>query len=249
MKAKPSIKKKINTTGSLYVCATPIGNLEDCSFRLIETLNSADLIASEDTRTTGLLLKHFSIKTKLLSLEKYNEGKRIPFILDLLEQGNNIALVSEAGTPNISDPGAFLIRRAHEQGFTIIPVPGASSITALISVSGILANQFYFAGFLSKKSSARKKLFDAALLLDCPICFFESAKRLLATLNWLADHYEISECAVGKELTKRYETIITGSLSEIKEKLKAITIKGEWCIVIRINLQNQSHTASIFSNE
>lgn len=226
-------------SGSLFVCASPIGNLSDCTFRLIETLQSVDLIATEDTRTTQILLQKYQISKKCISLEKHNEAERVTTLIQVLGSGNDIALISEAGTPNIADPGSFVIEKIREAGFKIVPIPGPSAITTLLSVSGFLANQFVFMGFFPKKPTDAMKSLGSVRALGILIVYFEAANRLLKTILQvqLIDPY--AEIFLGKELTKYFETFFKGSVSQSLEFLNALsqagTLKGEWCFAIQFS--------------
>lgn len=224
---------------SLYICATPIGNLNDVSFRLLDTLKSVDSIAAEDTRTTQVLLNHFDIKKPLISCEKYNERQASAKIEALLKGGKSVALVSDAGTPNIADPGAYVVEQLRKKGINIIPIPGPSSITTLLSVSGQLANQFMFRGFFPKKESEARQDIEKSRSLNCPIVWFETAKRLDKTLQLLSN-FRVQKVTVGKELTKKFETILSGTLEDIQHTLKNHPIKGEWVIIVTFEAQ-ESH--------
>lgn len=220
--------------GSLFVCATPIGNLSDCSPRLLETLNQVDYIAAEDTRITRRLLAHFDIKTPLFSLHQHNEAARIEFIKKHLQEGKSIALVSDAGTPNISDPGSILIQQLAQEGFKITPISGPSSITTLLSVAGVMANQFFFAGFFPRKDAEAQAALDTWRPLQAPIFCFETSLRLLKTLDWLHGTNMVDTMVLGKELTKQYEKIYRGTVEEIRTALQTDSLKGEWCFVITL---------------
>lgn len=212
---------------TLWICATPIGHLGDISARLIEVLTSATLIAAEDTRVTKVLLNKIGINTPMISLQKYNEGERVQSLLDVLSKGGDVALVSDAGTPNIADPGAHVVALVREAGFKVSPVPGPSALAAFLSVSGVLANQFYFAGFLPKKPSELNALV-AGSPKDAPFVFYETGNRLLASFAGLAQCRPIEKVVLGKELTKWYETIFAGSLDSVVSTLNETPIKGEW---------------------
>ena len=224
---------KTSTEGTLYCCATPIGNLDDCSHRLLDILRSVDIIAAEDTRQTQKLLTHFDIHTKLIRVDQHTEKQKAVQLISELQSGKSVALVSDAGTPNICDPGAILVHAIHNKNITICPVPGPSAISALLSVSGLNCNEFYFMGFFPRKPSALiNKLQDNA---GIPACFFESGKRILKTLRWLQENVSIHQICVGKELTKVHETIwfdleeVIGCLAEDERRQK-----GEWAVVIQL---------------
>lgn len=230
---------------SLYICATPIGNLNDVSFRLLETLKSVDIIAAEDTRTTQVLLQHFDIKKNLISCEKHNEKLAAAKIESHINDGKSVALVSDAGTPNIADPGAYVVDLLRDKDIPIIPIPGPSSITTLLSVSGQLANQFKFNGFFPKKESEALQEVESSIPLSCPIVWFETAKRLEKTLLLLSQ-FRVQKVTVGKELTKKFETILSGSLNDIVTQLKEHPIKGEWVMIVSFEGQaNDAEDAAI----
>ena len=191
------------------------------------------MIAAEDTRITGILLEHFAIKTPMMSLQKYNESQRCQQILQRIQSGQDIALVCDAGTPNISDPGAYLIQFLRQNSISIIPIPGPTSIAALLSISGILANTFYFGGFFPRTESAYQLNMPTWRTLQCPLVFFESAKRIKRSLGWLYRDYPALQVCIGKELTKPYEQVFVGPLHEImSQKEWAFTLKGEFSIII-----------------
>ncbi|MGE4170473.1 MAG: 16S rRNA (cytidine(1402)-2'-O)-methyltransferase [Candidatus Margulisiibacteriota bacterium] len=207
------------------MCATPIGNLDDCTFRLISTLKTVHLIAAEDTRVTQKLLAHFGIKTPLLSLQKFNETQRKHSLAEKLLAGQSIALVSDGGTPNIADPGAETVAFLREKGIPIVPIPGPSSVSTFISVAGQLANQFIFLGFLPKKPNDLLAAFKSAEPLGYPVVFFESPHRITKTLELLQTHFKDARLSLGKELTKHFETVLQ------TQNIAALSLppaKGEW---------------------
>lgn len=224
---------------SLYICATPIGNLNDVSFRLLETLKAVDVIAAEDTRTTQVLLNHYDIKKPLISCEKHNEHITVTKLEKQLADGKSIALVSDAGTPNIADPGAYVIETLRDKGYAIIPIPGPSSITTLLSASGQLANQFVFAGFFPKKELEAHQQIQSFRHPNCPVVWFETAKRLEKTLTLLSN-FRVQKVTVGKELTKKFETILSGTLDHVTETLTQHPIKGEWVIAVTFEEENDT---------
>jgi 16S rRNA (cytidine1402-2'-O)-methyltransferase len=220
--------------GTLYVCSTPIGNLSDCTFRLIDILKNVHKIAAEDTRTVRKLLSHFGITTPVFSLQMHNENQRISEVASYLADGKDIALVSDAGTPNISDPGAHLIKQLSLKEIPVSPVVGASAISAILSVSGILANQFIFGGFFPKKRQQIGPILKIAEDQALPVVCFDSPNRLMDNLRWLNENHAIDYLCVGKELTKKFETLISGSVEEVMGKLENTTLKGEWCYVFTL---------------
>ena len=218
--------------GDLYVVSTPIGNLQDISSRAIETLSDVDFIAAEDTRITKRLLNKYSISSKTLSFHMRNEKSKVKSIIQLLLEGKNIALVSDAGTPCISDPGYILVNEARNNKINVYSIPGASSPIAALSVSGLPSERFFFEGFLPKKKG-RKKRFLYLLSMDVTIILFESPHRLLKTLydvyNFMGDRY-VSIC---KEISKINEENWFGKISDIIPDIENISvIKGEYIIMI-----------------
>jgi 16S rRNA (cytidine1402-2'-O)-methyltransferase len=208
-------------SGSLYIVATPIGNLEDITFRAIKTLKEVDLILAEDTRKTIQLLNHYEINTHAISYHQQSSLEKKQEILNMLIQGKNVALVTDAGTPGISDPGNELIDFLLTQipDLKIIPIPGASSITAALSASGFNTNNFLFIGFWPKKKT--KKLVEKIKYLECPVVFFESPFRILKTIDLLTKEFgENKRIFIGQELTKIHERSLRCSLREAKTELE-----------------------------
>ncbi|MEO0010185.1 MAG: 16S rRNA (cytidine(1402)-2'-O)-methyltransferase [candidate division WOR-3 bacterium] len=216
----------------LYIVSTPIGNLGDITQRALTVLAGVDLIACEDTRRTGLLLKNFGITNRLISYNEYNKFRRTPEILTVLSQQRAVALVSDAGTPGISDPGFYLIRAAIEQGIRVIPVPGASAILAALVVSGLPSDRFVFEGFLPKRAGRRRKRLAALVDETRTVIFLESARRLIRLLNEIGEVFGDRRVVVCRELTKKYEEIIRGRVSEVLEVLTSRKIKGEVVVVV-----------------
>ena len=218
--------------GILYIVSTPIGNLSDISLRAIETLQKVDLILAEDTRKTGTLLKSLKIKKNLLSFYEHNELARIPQVIDFLKRGQNLALVSDAGTPTISDPGFKLIREAITQGLKIESIPGASAALAALVVSGLPTDKFIFLGYLPKKQGKATKIIKQIADLDFTIILFESPKRLLRNLKLLKDLLGNKSTVVARELTKLHEEYLRGDIEDIIEHFKKNPIKGEITLII-----------------
>jgi 16S rRNA (cytidine1402-2'-O)-methyltransferase len=219
-------------SGKLYICATPIGNLGDVSQRLLDTLAKVSVIAAEDTRVTQRLLDRFNIRKKMVSLQKFNENARIDHISNYLKNGEDVALVSDAGTPNIADPGAYTVACIRELGFEVVAVPGPSSVTAFLSIAGVLANQFYFGGFFPKKDSEALAFIQKIAVLESPWLFFESGLRVEKTLQFLSKHVDIEKIVLGKELTKQFETVYSGSYEAVYEQFKEGSPKGEWVVLV-----------------
>jgi 16S rRNA (cytidine1402-2'-O)-methyltransferase len=227
-------------SGLLYVVATPIGNLEDITLRALRILKEVDLIAAEDTRHTRKLLAHYGITTPLTSYHDYSETEKAPELIAQLQAGKNIALVSDAGTPCIADPGFRLVKGAVEVGLGIIPIPGPSMVTALLSVGGLPPNRFAFEGFLPAKRSQRRKALQHLKQEERTLIFFESPQRVL---DMLADLEEICgdrQVVIGRELTKMFEEVLRGKVSELRASLATRGVKGEFAILV--TGQEESHS-------
>jgi len=216
----------------LYLVPTPIGNLEDMTLRAIYVLKNVDLILAEDTRKTGILLKNFNVETRMMSHHKFNEHKAVAGIIEKLESGITIALVSDAGTPGISDPGYLLVRACIQNDLEVECLPGATAFLPALVNSGIPSDQFFFAGFLPHKKGRQKKLKELALL---PYTFilYESPYRLIKTLEQLLEHVgNERRASVSRELTKLYEETQRGTLEELIKYFSEKSIKGEIVIVV-----------------
>ena len=217
--------------GQLFVIGTPIGNLEDITLRAISTLKNVDIILAEDTRNSKKILDAHNIDTKMMSYHDHSSEKEIKKIVDLLRNGKQLALISDAGTPTISDPGYGLIRDCIRNEIGIVPIPGVSSITAAMSISGLPSDSFTFVGFLPQKKGRLKKIKDLQKL-DNTIILFESPFRLEKTLNQLFEYLGDRTAVVGRELTKLYEEVIRGNLSDIIMHFSKSKVKGEIVIMI-----------------
>ena len=220
--------------GRLYIVATPIGNLKDFTFRAIDTLKEVDFVFAEDTRNSIQLMKHYNIETKIDSYHEHNNVQKIPKIINLLNEGNNIGLISDAGTPTISDPGYKLIRACIDEKIDVIPIPGASAVTAALSASGLPSDSFFFLGFLPQKKGRKKKI-SFLKSLDNTIIIFESPHRLLKTLKELHDELGERPVVVARELTKLYEEIARGTFQSVIEYFELKKVKGEIVIMIGKN--------------
>ena len=216
---------------SLYIVSTPIGNLGDITIRALETLKEADFIACEDTRVTGFLLNHFQIKKELVSLNANNESKKADYILDRIEKGESCALVSDAGTPAISDPGIRLISAAVKRGVNIITIPGPSAVTAALTLSGLPTDAFVFEGFIPQKKGRQKKLKELSEEKRT-IVVYESVYRIEKLINELNEFMPDRLIVVCREITKKFEEVWRGYPREILETLDERTIKGEFIVVI-----------------
>ena len=219
--------------GILYIVATPIGNLQDITLRALETLKNVDFIACEDTRVTSKLLNHYSIKKPLISYHQHSELKKIDFIVDKLKEGSNIALVTDAGTPGISDPGNILVAEAVKNNIEIHPIPGSSALASIISIAGIDLQKFLFFGFPPHKKG-RETFFKKIINSEYPAIYYESPHRVIKNLELL----KILECSkriiIGREITKIFEEVQRGNVDEIlsyyqKNKDK---IKGEFVVIV-----------------
>ena len=217
--------------GHLFVVGTPIGNLEDITLRAISTLQNVDFILAEDTRNSKKLLSAHNIDTKMMSYHEHSNEKETKRIISLLLDGKNLALISDAGTPTISDPGYGLIRDCIKKEIKIIPIPGASAITTAMSVSGLPSDSFTFFGFLPQKKGRIKKIKEL-LNVDNTIILFESPFRLEKTLNQLKEYLGNRSVVVGRELTKLYEEIIRGNLEDVIKYFSKSKVKGEIVIMI-----------------
>jgi 16S rRNA (cytidine1402-2'-O)-methyltransferase len=221
------------TRGVLTVVATPIGHLDDLSPRARAAFETADLVACEDTRRTGRLLAHLGLKKSLVSLHEHNERKRLPRLLEALEEGRKIALASDAGTPLVSDPGFLLVREAVARGIRVEPIPGPSALLAALVVSGLPPHPFTFAGFPPPKRGKRRSFYRRFAELGHTLLVYESPHRLLDSLEDAMTELGDRPAALARELTKLHEEVLRGSLSEILEQLRARpSLKGEFVLVV-----------------
>jgi 16S rRNA (cytidine1402-2'-O)-methyltransferase len=216
----------------LYLVATPIGNLGDISLRALETLRTVDYVASEDTRKTGLLLKHFEIKKPQISFHEYNEQRAGTRILELLQQGQSVALVTNAGTPGISDPGYTLVRRAIEAGIPMTSIPGPAAFLSGLILSGLPVHSFTFRGFPPHKGGPRRRFLEADKANPYTLIFYESPHRLIAFLKDALQVYGDRQAVIANDLTKLFESIERGSLSELISNLEESQLRGEYTVLI-----------------
>ena len=224
-----------NAAGRLYIVATPIGNLDDISARAIEVLRTVDRVAAEDTRHSGRLLMHLAIDRPMLSLHEHNEAEAAQRVIAHLSAGESLALVSDAGTPLISDPGYGLVCRCHEQGIEVVAVPGPSALIAALSVSGLPTDRFRFEGFLPRRQQARLTHLQSLLNETVTLVFYESSHRILDTLQDMSDVFGASRHAVvGRELTKLHETVLSAPLGDLLERVRADENqrKGEFVVLL-----------------
>ena len=222
--------------GGLYIVSTPIGNRKDISLRALEVLSEVEIVLCEDTRKTGQLLNHFKIKSKLVSYFEENEYKRIPEVIEWLKQGKKIALVSNAGTPLISDPGFKLVRECVKENISVLSIPGASAILAGLVISGLPTNSFTFLGFLPKKQGKKEKIIEKVKqiqeILTQTVVFYESPFRIVKTLQMLKGKMPEAQVVIGRELTKKFEEMIRGTPDELIKKLGDKKVKGELVVMV-----------------
>jgi len=220
--------------GTLYIVSTPIGNLQDISSRAIQILKSADLIACEDSRHSKKLLSHFGKNTPLTSYHEHNELSKSQKLIEDLKEGKNIALVTDAGTPCVSDPGYRIVNLAVKNSIKIVPVPGASSVLAAIAASGLPSDKFLFLGFLPKTKTQVEKLSEKYINEPYTLIFFESPKRIKKSLNYLVRYFGDREAALARELTKMHEETVYGTVKEISENYDVRdSIKGELTLIVK----------------
>jgi len=219
---------------AIYIVATPIGNLSDITLRALDVLRGVDVIAAEDTRHTRRLLDHYDIRTKMLSLHEHNESERSESVIESVLAGQSIALVSDAGTPLISDPGHILVNKAKAKGVDVVPIPGPSALVAALSVSGIACGRFIFEGFLPAKKKAKQTVLDTYFSEKKAVVFYESPHRIVDTLNVMLEVFGDREIAIARELTKRFETVRKDSLPNIVEWVAGDLDqqKGEFVVVL-----------------
>ena len=226
--------------GTLYLVATPIGNLADITHRALQVLRDVALVACEDTRHTRKLLQHYAIETKTISYHEHNEQQRARQLIELLQQGSDIAVVSDAGTPAISDPGFRLVRAAIESGIAVVPVPGPSALISALIAAGLPTDEFFFGGFLPARAGARRARLSELRTVPGTLIFYEAPHRLAASLK---DAYEVlgeREAVVARELTKLHEEIRRGRLSELSEHYSSVEPRGEIVLLIDRTVINAS---------
>jgi len=224
--------------GVLYLVPTPIGNLEDITFRAIRILKESDMIAAEDTRQTKKLLNHFEIDTPIMSYHEHNKESSGSKILKLLASGKKISLVSDAGMPTISDPGSELVQQAIEEGFPVIPLPGANAALTALIASGINPQPFFFFGFLHRQKKEKKKQLEELKKRTETIILYESPHRLNETLELLEKYFGNRKVVVSRELTKKHEEFIRGTIEECLTWVEENDVKGEFCLIIEGSEEN-----------
>jgi len=237
-------------TGILYICGTPIGNLEDITLRALKILKEVNLIAAENTRHTLKLLNHYQINTKVTSYYEYNKSKKAPYLVEILKNGQDIALVSDAGMPGISDPGYVLINLALKNNIKIIPIPGVSALITALVVSGLPTDKFVFEGFLPRKIKERKRYFKSIENEERTIIFYETPHRLKKALKDMLDVWGERKIVIARELTKMYEEIIRGKLSQVLTEISTKEIKGEIALIVQGGIKKkESDTIDFLKDE
>ena len=220
------------TPATLYLVATPIGNLEDITLRALRTLKECDVIAAEDTRRTGQLLKHFGLAKPMISYFQFNEARRSEEILDRLGRGEKVALVTDAGSPGISDPGERVVRAARANGFRVESVPGPCALVAALTASGLATDEFHFIGFLPHKSGQRRKQLEALNAFAGTLILYESPYRIEKLLGELGEIFPQRPVVLARELTKKFEEFLRGTPAELLEQIKSRSLKGEFVVLI-----------------
>jgi len=220
------------TARTLYLVATPIGNLEDITLRALRVLKECDVIAAEDTRHSGQLLKHFGISKPMLSYFQFNEAKRSEEIIERLRRGEKVALVTDAGSPGISDPGERVVKAAVAAGFRVEAVPGACALVVGLTASGLATDEFHFVGFLPHKSGQRRNQLERLKVVPGTLIFYESPYRIEKLLIELNDIYPTRQVVLARELTKKFEEFLRGKPTELLEVLKKRSLKGEFVVLV-----------------
>lgn len=226
------VSKNMALEPGLYIVSTPIGNLADITLRAIDVLGRADVVACEDTRVSRTLLDRHGIRTRLASVHNYNEGARFDFLKSEIKMGRSVALISDAGTPLISDPGYKLASQLMKEGFMVTAVPGACSPIAALVLSGMPSDRFLFAGFAPSKPEARAGFLDELKDIDATVIFFDTANRIISTLGRIDAAFGDRPVAIARELTKVYEEVKTGTAAELLEYYKSHPAKGEFVVLI-----------------
>lgn len=224
--------KVFNEKGTLYVVATPLGNLKDITLRALEVIKSSDLIAAEDTRRTQKLLSAYDLHCPLISFNENNKYRKIPHLIDRLQQGQQICLVTDGGTPGISDPGREMVRETRRTGIAVVPIPGPSALTCALSASGLPGDSFVFLGFLPRRKSRRKKILEEMKDQKRTVIFYEAPHRVNVLLEEIRTILGEREVTLTRELTKIHEEIISGPVSDLIEQLSGRDPKGEYTILM-----------------
>jgi len=231
--------------GTIYLVATPIGNLEDITLRALRTLRECDVVAAEDTRRTGQLLKHFEISKPLLSYFQFNEARRSEEIIERLGRGEKVALVTDAGSPGISDPGERVVKAAVAAGFRVEAVPGACALVAALTASGLPTDEFHFVGFLPHKSGQRRKQLEALQHFGGTLVLYESPYRIEKLLSELLEVFPDRQVVLARELTKKFEEFLRGTSAELIEVTKKRSLKGEFVVLIAGAASKQGRNSAV----
>jgi 16S rRNA (cytidine1402-2'-O)-methyltransferase len=219
--------------GNLYIVSTPIGNLSDFTWRAVETLRSVAIIACEDTRQTRKLLDHYGLSTPLVSYHEHNEAERAAELAARMESGDSVALVSDAGTPLVSDPGYRIVRAAVERGIRVVPIPGASALLAALAASGLPTDSFHFGGFLPRKAGERRRMLEALAGTASTLAFYEAPHRVVESLRDIEEVLGDPPVAAARELTKIHEEFLRGKASEVREELEGRSaVRGEFTLLV-----------------
>jgi len=249
LQQQKSFHNESNGLGSLYLVPTPIGNLEDMTFRAISILKEVDFIAAEDTRQSKKLCNHFEIDTPIFSYHEHNKETSGLRILDLLKEKKNIALVSDAGMPTISDPGSELVKQVLEVGGHVIPLPGANAALTALIASGITPQPFYFFGFLDRQKKDKKSQLEQLKSRRETIIFYESPHRLKETLQLMKEYFGNRSICLSRELTKKFEEFIRGNIDEVIKWSEENEIRGEFCLIVEGNPEDVEVNKEVWWNE
>lgn len=246
----PEADKIDKKNACLFVVATPIGNMDDITIRAIRTLGSVDWIAAEDTRHTGKLLNHHGIRSRLVSCHEHNETERTPFLVEKLKTGQSVAIVSDAGTPGVSDPGYRLVQAAVENDIPVVPIPGPSAAITALSASGLPSDSFIFIGFAPSKKNKRQRLLESLAQSSRTLIFYESSRRIVQFIDEIISEMGDRYGVIGRELTKMHEEFVRGTLSQIQKHLKSMnSIKGEITLLVEGQKEDQAMTIGMLQDE
>ncbi len=232
MSQSEKAERRFVEPGVLYLVSTPIGNLEDITLRALKVLKEVDVVAAEDTRHTGILLKHYNLQKRLISYHDFNKKRKAPLLINHLKANKSVAVTSDAGTPGISDPGYYLVQQAIREGIKVVPVPGASAFLSALVVSGLPTDRFVFEGFLPARPGKRRKRLKELQEEERTLIFYESPHRFAKTLDDISEILGQRRLVVARELTKKFEEILRGTPEEIKGSLGERKLKGEMVILI-----------------
>jgi 16S rRNA (cytidine1402-2'-O)-methyltransferase len=232
------------TKGMLYLVPTPIGNMGDITRRALEILEAVDMVACEDTRHSGALLSRLGLKKKLISYHDFNEADRARQLAGLMAEGASVAVITDAGSPGVSDPAYRIVQTAINAGITIVPLPGATAIIPALTASGLPTDRFFFEGFLSHKSAARRKRLESIKHLDHTLVFFESPHRVAKTLTDMREVLGDRRACLAREISKKFEEFTRGTLGEITDALSHRTVKGEIVLVVEGAPGQREHSCS-----